>query len=231
MPVVVKRGTLGSAWRFVYGLREGQKNGTDLFAYLRGSPAASGRKLPVTTVQLPANSRRLEQTLNRGAMRTPTLAGGGKECCGQLTISFKPNEPPMFFVRIVRDRPDFRVFIDLLYGIGRHVDTDGNAESVTSRNWTELYLCDRESDDPFVEIYEAQGQPGILVVESSNDRLMQLTALYLYLESGSSISVRSQTLSSANIEALADQYRFELDRAKASVWHFSSPQSPYPNNK
>lgn len=54
----------------------------------------------------------------------------------------------MYTVTIVRDRPDFRCFLDLLYGTGRDVDTDGDSFPVSSRSWTYFYVKDRESEDP-----------------------------------------------------------------------------------
>lgn len=44
----------------------------------------------------------------------------------------------MFTVTVRKPRPDFRVFIDLLFGPGWNVDTDGDADPVWSRDWREL---------------------------------------------------------------------------------------------
>ena len=58
----------------------------------------------------------------------------------------------MYKVRITNARPDFRVFIDLLYNRARDVDTDGDSEPANSRNWTNLYIKDRESNDSAINI-------------------------------------------------------------------------------
>lgn len=63
----------------------------------------------------------------------------------------------MFTLTVRKPRPDFRVFIDLLFGPGRNVDTDGDADPVWSRDWRELSITDRESDAPTVEIHAVEG--------------------------------------------------------------------------
>ena len=61
----------------------------------------------------------------------------------------------MFIVKVNQSRPDFRVFIDLLYGYGHYVDTDGDSFRPESREWKYLYNKDRESDEPPVSIMHA----------------------------------------------------------------------------
>lgn len=137
----------------------------------------------------------------------------------------------MYLVEINQNRPDFRAFIDLLYGAGRNVDTDGDANPVYSRTWTYLYIADRERDDPAVDIYELEEQPGVYAVESESERLMQLSALYLFMTCGSSLVHRSCALTADAISVLKARYSLELSRAEAAVWHGSSADLPYPNSK
>jgi hypothetical protein len=132
-------------------------------------------------------------------------------------------------VRIDRERPDFRVFIDLLYGPNRNVDTDGDSNPVSSRTWSFLYVADRESDDPSVEIHASEANSAEFVVESGSSVLEELAALYLFLTCGESISSQDQAIDLAEIAALRDKYRVELGRAGASIWHQSSAERPYPN--
>ena len=136
--------------------------------------------------------------------------------------------PTMHTIVVRRERPDFRVFIDLLYGADRNVDTDGNSYPVNSRTWTHLYIADRENNDPSVKISAIQEQPLLFSVESSSQRLEELAALYLYMTCGESIAESSQSLSSNIISSLQNKYRAELQRAKNAVWHRSSNDSPYP---
>lgn len=135
----------------------------------------------------------------------------------------------MHTVKVVRDRPDFRAFIDLLYGPNRNVDTEGDSNPVSSRVWSFLYVADRESDDPSVEIHASDDDAAVFVVESGSSRLEELAALYLYLTCGESIRFSGASMGQAAIDALTYKYRAELGRANGSIWHQSSAESPYPN--
>lgn len=135
----------------------------------------------------------------------------------------------MHTVRVDRDRPDFRAFIDLLYGANRNVDTDGDSNPVSSRTWSFLYVADRESDDPSVEIYASEADPAVFLIESGSSTLEELAALYLFLTCGESISSSGEAIDLVAVEVLRDKYRTELGRANASIWHQSSAESPYPN--
>lgn len=128
----------------------------------------------------------------------------------------------MHLVEVDRNRPDFRVFIDLLYDHDRNVDTEGDSNPVYSRTWTHLYIADRESDDPSVEIFAVEDRPGFFAVESESDRLEELTALYLFLSCGTSIADGASHLNAHRISLLKGKYSVELHRADHAVWHKSS---------
>ncbi|WP_248739025.1 hypothetical protein [Pseudomonas sp. MWU12-2029] len=134
----------------------------------------------------------------------------------------------MYTVTVVSERPDFRCFLDLLYGPGRNVDTDGNSYPVNSRSWTYLYVKDRESDDPYIEIEASEVDVSRFTVQSDSPRLEVLCALYLYLTCGGAISSSDQALDTAAIEILSDRYSAELSRAHGSIWHQSTDAAPYP---
>lgn len=135
----------------------------------------------------------------------------------------------MHTVKVDRDRPDFRAFIDLLYRPNRNVDTDGDSNPVSSRKWSFLYVADRESDDPSVDIHASEADTAEFVVESGSSALEELAALYLFLTCGESIRSSEQAIGQAVVDALRDKYRTELCRANDSIWHQSSAASPYPN--
>lgn len=134
-----------------------------------------------------------------------------------------------FIVKIDRPRPDFRVFIDLLFGPGRNVDTDGDADIVWSRDWRELYIKDRESDAPPLEIYAAPESPSQFEIKSEDPRLAELAAVYLHVYCGHTIEYGGASLSRNEVEALQKPYQQELKRANASIWHESSEKNPFPN--
>ena len=134
----------------------------------------------------------------------------------------------MHLVSIDRDRPDFRVFIDLLYGPDWNVDTDGDSFPVSSRTWTDLYIADRQTGCPPVVIQALNSLPATFSVESTSERLEQLAALYLYLYAGTAIEAAAGPLAEQHIAALKSTYARELGRASLSRWHRSSTEDPYP---
>jgi len=118
----------------------------------------------------------------------------------------------MHTVRVNDDRPDFRVFIDLVYGHGRNVDTEGDSFPVHSREWTELYVKDRESDDLSFEIYADDCDPGIFVVTSHAVATEELVALYLFDDSGSTLMREHALIDPAGLEGLRLKYNVQLAR-------------------
>ncbi|OMG90707.1 hypothetical protein BIZ92_20575 [Achromobacter xylosoxidans] len=134
----------------------------------------------------------------------------------------------MYIVTVVGDRPDFRCFLDLLYGPGRDVDTDGDSFPVSSRSWTYLHVKDRESDDPCVEIQVNEADGAIFNVQSESSRLEELAALYLFLACGGSISSTDRELDEASVRSLCEKYSVELGRARSSIWQLSTDESPFP---
>jgi hypothetical protein len=135
----------------------------------------------------------------------------------------------MHTVKVVKDRPDFRCFIDLLYGSGRNVDTDGDCNVVHDRLWTWLYISDRESNDPRVEIVASESDPEDFSVISDSPELEELVALYLFLTSGESIRSSGRLLGISDVEHLQGKYAKQVQRADKSIWHQSSDERPYPN--
>ncbi|MFT5497413.1 MAG: hypothetical protein ACI9TH_002819 [Kiritimatiellia bacterium] len=132
------------------------------------------------------------------------------------------------FVRIVGDRPDFRVFISLLYSDFHNVDTDRDSHPGHSRKWTYLYIEDRSREAPSVCL-EVCTHSSYFSVSSDSERLEELTALYLLEYCGDQIMVGEKVLSEEVVTCLKSRYVFYFARAQGSVWHQSSDQFPYPN--
>lgn len=135
----------------------------------------------------------------------------------------------MHQVRIEKARPDFRVFVDLLYGFGRNVDTEGNSYPVNSRTWSSLYIKDRESNDPFVEVSPCESNSSLLEITSESQALEELVALYLLVSSGTSLFANGVELTEEAINQLKTKHQTSLTRAEQSIWHKSSDETPYPN--
>lgn len=135
----------------------------------------------------------------------------------------------MYSVTIEKDRPDYRVFIDLLFGPGRNVDTDGDSYIVNSRTWTYLYISDRESDSPHLEICSNKNNSNIFEVQSESNQLETVAALYLFLYCGSEIKNGIHSLRDIDVNKLKGQYVSNIERAENAIWHSSSNENPYPN--
>lgn len=134
-----------------------------------------------------------------------------------------------FLVTIHKPRPDFRVFIDLLFGPDRNVDSDGDADPVWSREWRELSLKDRESETPRLEIYAPDPEPTAFGVMCEQTDIAELSALYLYLYCGEAIARDGEALNKAEIERLKRKHMEALARAERAVWHLSGAEHHFPN--
>ena len=135
----------------------------------------------------------------------------------------------MIRVTVENPRPDFRVFVDLVYGYGRNVDTEGDSNPIYSRTWRDLYIKDRESEDPSIEIYSEDNFPLIFEIDSKSKRLEELAAIYMYNFCGTSIANENGIVSKEEIETLRKKYTKEISRANESIWHQSSEINEYPN--
>lgn len=134
----------------------------------------------------------------------------------------------MFTVTVRKPRPDFRVFIDLLFGAGWNVDTDGDADPVWSRDWRELSIRDRENDAPKVEVYAAADDPTRFEVRSDAAPLAELAAIYLYSYCGEALEQDGVAVSPDECARLMEGYADQLARAGRAVWHRSSKFDPSP---
>lgn len=135
----------------------------------------------------------------------------------------------MIVVIVNHDRPDFRVFADLLFGYERNVDSEGDAFPVFSREWRELYLKDRESEEPPIEIHAKEADPLRFEIESKSKRLEELTSIYMYKYCGESIIIDGLKIPQDEVSNLSAKYSKELKLANNSIWHQSNENNPYPN--
>jgi hypothetical protein len=134
----------------------------------------------------------------------------------------------MFTVTVRKPRPDFRVFIDLLFGPGWNVDTDGDADPVWSRDWRELSITGRESDASTVEIYAAADDPTRFEIKSNSTPLAELAALYLYSYCGEALERDGVAVRLDEYQRLIERYADQLARADLAFWHRSSEDVPFP---
>jgi hypothetical protein len=138
-----------------------------------------------------------------------------------------------FQVRPAGPRPDFRLVVSFLWSEMHDVDSDGNSFNPASRDWTELYLANREMPSEVVDVYPLHANPLILVVESTSASLAARTAFFLARETHGEVagqegrygpyeSLRSLLGEDFDLAAA-------LDRADTSVWRRATLEHPYPN--
>ncbi len=122
----------------------------------------------------------------------------------------------------------------MLWSDTRNVDTEGNALSPASRDWTELYIADREGSAIIVDVYEHSIDPLILAVESTSDYVAERVAWYLAIETTGDIAKSSNGEFKAPeffTSSLGDGFNYEeaLIRARASSYNDTTLNNPYPD--
>jgi hypothetical protein len=81
-------------------------------------------------------------------------------------------------------RPPYYKIADHLWGEGANIDSDGNSESAEDTNWTELSICHRDDDSPYIHIDPVSEDPLILEISSTSNELAKKTAEFLASETG-----------------------------------------------
>ncbi|HLX63963.1 MAG TPA: hypothetical protein VKX17_22010 [Planctomycetota bacterium] len=138
------------------------------------------------------------------------------------------------FVAAPRCRPDFRVIIAFLWGDNENVDTDGDSFNPASRDWTELYIANRNNGE-IVDINPSQKSPLILDVQSDKVYLAARVAYFLAVSMGSKILMPPDK-DFRSLDILIPLLgNFDLDaalkRAGSSPFLNSSLENPYPSHR
>ena len=137
------------------------------------------------------------------------------------------------FVQPQGPRPDFRLIITFLWGDFHNVDTDGNSHNPASRDWTCLYVQNRECEHEVVEVGPFSEHPLILQVDSPVPELAARVTWFLAKETNSKVAPEP-TGPWQDISLLKSQVgSFDLteaeQRASISCWRRATLEDPYPN--
>jgi len=81
-------------------------------------------------------------------------------------------------------RPPYYKVADYLWGKGANIDSDGNSSNPEDTNWTELSICIRDEETPYVHIDPISIEPLVLEVSSTSCELAKKAAEYIATESG-----------------------------------------------
>lgn len=146
------------------------------------------------------------------------------------------NDEHEFLVRLEGPRPDFRTVISFLWSDFHNVDSEGNSHNPASREWTDLYLQNRENEDEIVDVMEMEKAPLILRI-ASPIRLIALGVAYFLVHWSSGDILDPKTKRSINQQIVMDDLESNFDllvrieRAERSIWNSSTLDNPYPNLK
>lgn len=136
-------------------------------------------------------------------------------------------------IKVNSERPDFRIFASYFFGNDLYnYDSEGNSILVTSKNWTELYMCSRKDSDLNFDILPINENPLILEVTSENIENVYRIAYFLARETnGEIINEKDEILSMESlIEKMGDfNLKERLFLADKSVWRIATEENPYPN--
>lgn len=144
-----------------------------------------------------------------------------------------------FYIQPNGPRPDFRLLKAFLWHEGQNVDSDGDSHNPASRDWTYLFLCNRDDESEYVMIDKVftEGVPHnplTLEVKSKCDYLAARCAYFLAVSTQSDVSEgKSQATFSptALIERMGTEFNVAaaMQRVEDSPFSRSTMENPYPN--
>lgn len=136
-------------------------------------------------------------------------------------------------VKVNSKRPDFRVFASYFFGDDLYnYDSDGNSFTVTSKDWTELYMRSRNNADVHFEISPVNENPLVLKVASEKPENVYRIAYFLAKETnGEVINEKNETVLRDSLKEKVGDFNLEerLLLADKSIWRKATEENPYPN--
>ena len=143
------------------------------------------------------------------------------------------HNPYILKVKVNSKRPDFRVFASYFFGDDLYnYDSDGNSVTVTSREWTELYMRSRSNPDLHFEIYPIQENPLVIGVSSQKEENVYRIAYFLAKETnGKVINENNEALPLESLKEKMGDFNLaeRLLLADKSIWREATEENPYPN--
>ncbi len=136
-------------------------------------------------------------------------------------------------VEINAKRPDFRIFGSYFFGDDLYdYDSEGDGFTVTSKDWTELYMKSRKEKDLFFDIIKINEKPLIFEVSSYKAENVYRIAYFLARETnGLVLSEQNQIIELEKLlEKMGDfNLKKRLEVADNSIWRKATDKNPYPN--
>ena len=136
-------------------------------------------------------------------------------------------------VRTAGPRPDFRLVVAFLWSEMHNVDSEGDSYNPASRDWTELYLKNREVPSEVVDIHPLQTAPLIIAIESESESLAARIAYFLARETNGQVAGQDGEYGAYEGLRTLLGARFDVEaairRADISIWRRATLENPYPN--
>lgn len=130
-------------------------------------------------------------------------------------------------------RPDFRVFATYFFGDDMYnYDSEGDSFQVTSKSWTELYMCSRENEALCFDIWKINDEPLVFKVTSQTKEIVNRIAYFLSRETdGEIIDDEGNVVSAENIIQGMGNFDLaqRLELADNSIWRKATEDNPFPN--
>lgn len=137
-------------------------------------------------------------------------------------------------VKVDAERPDFRVFGCYFFGDDFHeYDSEGDSFPVSSRKWTELYMCSREHKNLWFDICWVE-KDDKTILKTTSDKIETVNIIAYFLAKETNGTVFDEKNNPVILESLMKNMgNFELESrlllAEKSIWRKSSEANHYPN--
>ena len=140
-----------------------------------------------------------------------------------------------FYIRPNSLLPDFRVVKAFLWSDAQNVDSDGDSYNPASREWTYLFLCNRDNAAEMVMVDKVASETVLVFeIKSSCEYMAARCTCFLAVQTYSDVA---ETLAGSAFRpnALIEKMGAEFDpdsamrRAEQSPFSHSTLENPYPN--
>ncbi|WP_338762278.1 hypothetical protein WAF17_17295 [Bernardetia sp. ABR2-2B] len=139
-----------------------------------------------------------------------------------------------FFLNPKKERPDFRLVITWLWNDLQNVDTEGNSYNPASKEWTELYIVNRENKNEKIDIYPITENPLLLEISATTKELSYKLVYFLSEQTEGDIFMEKEMnniISKTEILNHIDSKWLEdaKKRIDNSIWKNITLENPYPS--
>lgn len=140
-----------------------------------------------------------------------------------------------FFLNPKKERPDFRLIISWLWDDEHDTDTEGDSYNPASREWTELYIANRENKNEKIDIFPTTKNPLLLEISATTKELAYKLVYFLSEQTEGNIFKEKEMNNIVSKNELlefidSDWLKNAIERVDKSIWKNTTLENPYPNN-